>query len=578
MLEKEYYNNLIREMGHIAKIGGWEFDVRTGKGTWTEETARIHEVDPSDETNMSYGVSFYHDESRQKIDKAIEKAIHDGIPYDIELELTTAKGHHKWVRTIGKPLFENGKVIKIRGSFQDITERKKIEVNLIEAKKDAERYLDMAANIFLMLDQKGNITMINQKGLDILEYEREELLGKNWFRTCLPKDIYPIVISVFHRIVKGETERLDHFENEVITKNGLRRHISWFNTIIKNDRGEFESVLSSGVDISDQRIAREKIRESEEKYRHLFETMDQGVVYQNHKGEIISANPAAERILGLTLDQMKGRTSVDPRWKAVDKHRENLPGEKHPAMVALQTGKDVHSFLQGIFNPQLNDYVWIIVNARPLFHDKEKEPYGVYSTFLDITERIKAETELQRNEKKLSSLFENMNEGFALHRIVTDKNGKPVDYVFLDLNQAFEKMTGLTKAQVIGKKVTDVIPGIEKDPADWIGKYGKVAKENITLSFEDYSEPLNRWYFVSAFSPEKDHFATTIFDITERKKIEIELIQLKTELEKKVQQQTHELHERLNELERFRDATVNREFRMKELREEIKLLKQKLDK
>jgi two-component system CheB/CheR fusion protein len=275
---------------------------------------------------------------------------------------------------------------------------------------------------------------------------------------------------------------------------------------------------------------------------------------------------------------MKGRTSVDPRWKAVDKHRENLPGEKHPAMVALQTGKEVHNFLQGIFNPQLNDYVWIIVNARPLFHDKEKKPYGVYSTFLDITERIKAETELQRNEKKLSSLFENMNEGFALHKIVTDKNGKPVDYVFLDLNQAFEKMTGLTKAQVIGKKVTDVIPGIEKDPADWIGKYGKVAKENITLSFEDYSEPLNRWYFVSAFSPEKDHFATTIFDITERKKIEIELIQLKTELEKKVQQQTHELHERLNELERFRDATVNREFRMKELREEIKLLKQKLDK
>jgi PAS domain S-box-containing protein len=578
MLEKEYYNDLIREMGRVAKIGGWEFDVRTGKGTWTEETARIHEVDPSDETNMSYGVSFYHDESRQKIDKAIEKAIHDGIPYDIELELTTAKGHHKWVRTIGKPLFENDKVIKIRGSFQDITERKKIEVNLIKAKKDAERYLDMAANIFLMLDHKGSITMINQKGLDILEYEREELLGKNWFGTCLPKDVYPIVIDAFHRIVKGETERLDHFENEVITKNGQRRYISWFNTIIKNDRDEFESVLSSGVDISDQRIAREKIRESEEKYRHLFETMDQGVVYQNPKSEIISANPAAERILGLTLDQMKGRTSVDPRWKAVDKHRENLPGEKHPAMVALQTGKEVHNFLQGIFNPQLNDYVWIIVNARPLFHDKEKKPYGVYSTFLDITERIKAETELQRNEKKLSSLFENMNEGFALHKIVTDKNGKPVDYVFLDLNQAFEKMTGLTKAQVIGKKVTDVIPGIEKDPADWIGKYGKVAKENITLSFEDYSEPLNRWYFVSAFSPEKDHFATTIFDITERKKIEIELIQLKTELEKKVQQQTHELHERLNELERFRDATVNREFRMKELREEIKLLKQKLDK
>src|SRR5512137_2426730 len=79
--------------------------------------------------------------------------------------------------------------------------------------------------------------------------------------------------------------------------------------------------------------AEEALRENEEKYRTLFETMVQGVVYQDAEGRITSANPAAERILGLALDQMQGRTSLDPRWKAIHADGSDFPGETHPAMV-----------------------------------------------------------------------------------------------------------------------------------------------------------------------------------------------------------------------------------------------------
>ncbi|MCX5653772.1 MAG: PAS domain S-box protein, partial [Planctomycetota bacterium] len=83
------------------------------------------------------------------------------------------------------------------------------------------------------------------------------------------------------------------------------------------------------------------LRESEEKYRILFQTMAQGVVYQSADGKIISANPAAERILGLTLDEMQGLTSIDPRWRATHEDGSDFPGQTHPAMVALQTGREV---------------------------------------------------------------------------------------------------------------------------------------------------------------------------------------------------------------------------------------------
>ncbi|MBI4775463.1 MAG: PAS domain S-box protein, partial [Deltaproteobacteria bacterium] len=126
----QYQDRLLREMGGIAKIGGWEFHPATGKGTWTEEVARIHDLDPSDETSLKRSLNFYLEESRAKIEKAVQDAIELGKPYDLELELITAKGARKWVRTIGQPKTENGKVVQVRGSFQDITEHKLAELRI----------------------------------------------------------------------------------------------------------------------------------------------------------------------------------------------------------------------------------------------------------------------------------------------------------------------------------------------------------------------------------------------------------------------------------------------------------------
>lgn len=124
---------------------------------------------------------------------------------------------------------------------------------------------------------------------------------------------------------------------------------------------------------------------------------------------------------------------------------------------------------------------------------------------------------LKRSEEKLQSLFRNMSEGFAYHRIVLDDRGKPCDYVFLEVNGAFERLTGLQVKTIRGKRVTEVLPGIEKDPTDWIGKYGQVALTGKPVQFESYSEALKKWYAVSAFSPHKGYFAVTLNDVTERK-------------------------------------------------------------
>lgn len=111
--------------------------------------------------------------------------------------------------------------------------------------------------------------------------------------------------------------------------------------------------------------------------------------------------------------------------------------------------------------------------------------------------------------------FNSINEGFAIHDIICDASGKPIDYEFLEVNEAFLNMTGLKKENIIGKKVTDIYPNIE---TQWIETYGKVALTGENMQFEKYFSSLDKHFKVSAFSPSKGQFITFFYDITDFKK------------------------------------------------------------
>lgn len=132
-------------------------------------------------------------------------------------------------------------------------------------------------------------------------------------------------------------------------------------------------------------------------------------------------------------------------------------------------------------------------------------------------QRKQAEQARRRSEERFENLFHTMREGFALHEIICDSEGEPIDYRFLEVNPAFETMTGLKAEEVLGRRVKQVLPNLEEE---WIQTYGEVALEGETVSFESYSQELNRHYSVDAFSPEEGQFATVFLDITERVKTE----------------------------------------------------------
>ena len=173
---------------------------------------------------------------------------------------------------------------------------------------------------------------------------------------------------------------------------------------------------------------------------------------------------------------------------------------------------------------------------------------GFVGVRADVTELMRREQALGDSEQKYRLLFEGMVSGFALHEIICDEAGDPCDCRFLEVNPAFEKITGLGAGDIIGKRVLDVLP--ETEP-HWIKTYGEVALTGEPAHFENYHQGLDKYFEVTAFSPRLGQFAVTFTDVTERRQAADTLRRLNVELDQRVRQRTAELEVANRELEAF---------------------------
>ncbi len=184
----------------------------------------------------------------------------------------------------------------------------------------------------------------------------------------------------------------------------------------------------------------------EELYLSLIKTMTEGIVFHDREGRIINCNGSAEKILGLTRDEIMGRTSLDPHWRAIYEDGTPFVGENHPAMLSLKTGNPQTDVIMGVHKPD-GDFVWISINSQPLLAHGSDLPYGVVVSFQDITEKKSLELALQQSEALFRGIFEQASTGIT---IVTE-TGK-----FFKVNQKFMEMVGYSEEELQGLTFMDI--------------------------------------------------------------------------------------------------------------------------
>lgn len=149
------------------------------------------------------------------------------------------------------------------GLMQDITDRKRVFEALRRERDRAQAYLDLVEVMLVSLDADGNISLVNRKGCELLGWPEDELVGRNWFDTCVPQDVRPGVEATFKSLIEGTAAPADYAENEIVTRSGRRKLIAWRNVTLRDERGLISGTLSSGEDVTEQRRAMEALSKSE---------------------------------------------------------------------------------------------------------------------------------------------------------------------------------------------------------------------------------------------------------------------------------------------------------------------------
>ena len=369
--------------------------------------------------------------------------------FDIRHAIEWPNGYKIFLSINAAPfLDEDGNFEGMVATFDNITDKIKIEESLKKEQTRVELYLDLAGVIIVALNKNGEITLLNKKGYDVLEYNDGELIGKNWFDICIPSSLKDRVFKVFNQLMRQEIEPVEFFENQVITKNGKEKIIVWHNVILCDENKKIVGTLSSGEDITERKQAEQKLRESEDKYRSLIDGLSQtgiGIDIVDSNYNIIFQNQFLKDLFG----DHQNRKCFEFYLR-----RENCC-EDCPMMKAIQNNKVENAIITAP-----NNRTYEIISAPLPNPDGTIEQAA--EVIIDITDRVISEQKIKESEEKYRTAYNRSNlykDVFThdinniLQNILSSLELTKIFSSDPKRRQSFEEVTNLIYEQVIRGKM-----------------------------------------------------------------------------------------------------------------------------
>jgi len=458
------YKTLFEESGRIAKLGGWERDIATGKEVWTKQIYKIYGLDEETFDPTSGSVDKFHTHKTQTLlNKSLDDLEQNGIPFDIEMEIIDATGHKKWGRGTGNPVFENNKVVKLIGTFQDITERKSRE---LEIKRNEEKYkffFDQSPNPMLIFGvESDQIIDTNLAAERLYGYSNKE------FKTLQAKNLRPeSEIKKYQEISKQRNNNVN--SKEIRSFNSIKhkkKDGDVFIVDIYSRTTKMDGVLANIVvvnNITEKFKYEQELIKTNNLLKELISNSPIGLVNVDKEGKVKELwNPKAEEIFGWTKEEVLGQQLPYVQESKLDEFKTNLT-------LAFE-GK--RSFITEIERVKKNgETVYLKEFVTPLL-DEEENVQIVMLLIENITDKKKVEHALVGSEEKYRNLVE------ASHDLVwrIDPEGN-----FNFINNASKSILGYEPMELIGKSFVPYINPPRKE--DTIQIHNNVMKGDVYENF-----------------------------------------------------------------------------------------------
>jgi PAS domain S-box-containing protein len=535
---------LLHKANTLARIGGWEVDLVKGTVFWSDITREIHETAQDYMPDMENGINFYKGPGRVLITQKVKEAIEFGTPWDVELQIITAKNNERWIRSIGEPEFADGKCLRLYGSFQDITERSKAE---IERERLNERF--QLARQSAQLGQWDWDVKNNKLIWDEVMY-RLYNLTENEFPT-----VYDGWAS---RIHAEDRQRVDNDiqlalagkkdynpEFRIVWTDSSIHYINASGIIERDYDGNAVRMTGFNWDVTERKNAEEKLIESEKIYRSIYENTGEAILFTIPNGTIISANAVACQIFDRTEEEicsvgLGGLVNTPDPVVSV-----GLEERKKTGLLKAEW-----TFIK----PDGTKFPGEVTST--VFKNSEGEERTI-TIIRDITERKKSEEKLSRERTLLRTLIDNLP-----------------DYIYIKDTQSRHLINNKANVALFGVATEEETIG--KSIADFFGtETGSSYMEDDQLVLQSGKAILNKEETIISPTGETKYMLTTKVpltdqanviiglvgisrDITWQKKIELDLRE-KTyflemaheELEQKVVDRTAQLAAANKELEAF---------------------------
>lgn len=424
------------------------------------------------------------------------------------------------VETTLTPIMDhNGHCTHLLGSSHEITDRKQAEKNLRESENKYRSIAENSFDLIALLDLNGCYRYCNHSFYTILGYCPKELVGRNAFDIIHPDERSELLLHLENILDNKQTIQWiseQRFVNRIRHHDGSYKWVEHHFRILEDEKGVPQQILLNAQDIDKRKQAEEALSESEERNRFLIERLNAGLIIHAPDTGIIYSNPEAQRLLGLSANQMNGKQGVDPEWKFFHEDGTVLPLNEYPVYQIINSSKPITNFICGVYRPYSNDMIWAIVDGYPVFN-ADQSLSQIVITFIDITERKKAERFLKNlvtmNPVSIQILDTN---GFTLEVNPAFKSlfgsVPPADYSIFTDRQLEQKGMGEIFDQLRNGQVVH-FPDVSFNPHDSIPAMPDVRNWVRTIGFPICSD-----------NEKPERFVLMQENITERKQAEEKLI------------------------------------------------------